>query len=297
MPLHLYALFLLLQPCPSESGFLFSSAPAPAPGPDTFKFSEAFSGTWRLERQDQIMGIGEEVAEEAVSAGVGSDDGEDEEVLRALATKSLSRYVIVPDNITNALVGTFYDDDDVANNHLVRIEFDEDGNGGNKGRFYTAGITGSEDEDEDEDEADGDGDGDGGEMAVEYLLEAPEDGAPLFHFDFSPPNPSDLSHPSTAAVSMGRWNGNNVGWYTFVFTSPSSFVLNVVPVNGGRGSAFVILGTRVASGNDQARVPPPWYVRFGPSLAISAVFMLRRFVGEQPRQQQSSSTGEASKSE
>ena len=275
-------LFLLLLPDPSESGFLFSSAPPPAPSPAAFKFSESFRGAWRLERQDQVMGLGEE-------AGSGAGEDDDDEMLRALATKSLSRYVIVSDNITDALVGTFHDDEDAENNHLVRIEFDEGGNGGNRGRFYTAGM--EEDEEEEEEEVE--------EGAVQYLLEVPEDGAPLFHFDFSS-NPSDTSHPSTAAVSMGRWNGKSVGWYTFVFTSPSSFVLNVVPVDGGEGSAFVILGTRVASGSEQNRVPPPWYIRFGPSLAISAVFILRRFVGEQPQQHQPSgsrSAGQAAKSE
>ena len=155
------------------------------------------------------------------------------------------------------------------------VEFDDEGDGGNRGRFYTADAADAVEEDEESE---------GGEADSQYLLEVPEDGSPLFSFDFSS-GPGDQSGPSKAAVSMGRWNGKNIGWYTFVFTSPSSFVLNVVPVEGGKGSAFVILGTRIASASQQNVAPPPWYIRFGPSLAITAVFILRRVVGQPPQRQ------------
>lgn len=250
---------LLLNVSQSEGGFLFPSSPQGPAKPTQFRFSETFIGTWQLERLDQTVSISDEEEEDANS----EDDPEVSDVMNegfaTVMAKSNARYVIVSDNMTDALVGKFYDDEDHENNHLVRVEFDEDENG-NVGRFFTDSIS-------DENQ--------------EYLLEAPDDDSHLFRFDFSA-KPSDSSSPSKAAVSMGRWNGNEVGWYTFVFTSPSSFVLNVVPVTGGKGSAFVILGTRVA-GPGEERTPPPWYVRFGPSLAISAFFILRRLGGGPPR--------------
>uniref|UniRef100_A0A7S0F313 Uncharacterized protein n=1 Tax=Hanusia phi TaxID=3032 RepID=A0A7S0F313_9CRYP len=87
----------------------------------------------------------------------------------------------------------------------------------------------------------------------------------LFEFDF---NLNKNGH----YVSTGSWHGKQKGVYQFLITSPSSFVLTVMPLGGGEHNA----GVQTIMGHKS--IQKKFFEQYGPTALIFLAFIAMKFV-------------------
>ena len=264
-------MFLLagsIQPVNGAFFGLFSSKE-----PEPFTFRKFFEGDWELRRRTVILRGG---AEEGGADASKADANDESDELFSGVEETASHdedgaslpdafYSLRSDNLTSALVGSYYEGDleEKKNELKLRVIFDSELNSGS---FLTASAGDGEASDAGDQEDFDDGEGKMDSLfGVHFkeLMKGALVGTKVGHSVF---------------MSEGPWHGDDSMYYHFIVTHQDRFVITVMPLNKdameGEVNSLTITGTKYFGPG--AAEEPTFFQKYFPTMMIIGFMILRR---------------------
>ena len=280
----LFLIFLSWSVSPAES--FLSGIFGGSGKTEEFVFRTFFEGDWKLQKKTAAV----EIAKEEVDVDV-DDRGEEDDIFGDVpsddvygeagdAKLDLAFYSLRSDNLTNSLVGSYYEEEAVSKERTRRlnvlklhVKYDRSGNSGS---FLTGEFNDNDN---------------GVDADFDVLDEVAEDPAKsnmatLFDFNFKtiPALTSDGGKraPTSLYMSEGYWHGNEeTSWYQFIVTRPDQFILTVHPIlaeasTKGAQATVTIVGTKYFGKG--AVGAPTFYQKYFPTMMIIMMMLLRHLL-------------------
>ena len=248
-----------------------------------FTFRTFFEGDWKLQKKTAAIIDGsssgvdnpketddtsEDDEEDLFGALPSDSDGEDGEI-----TFQVAFYSLRSDNLTNALVGKYYEEEyinaeKIRHINMLKLRVRYDGNG-NSGSFLTGENNAADD-------------GDGFDEESEDS-EINSNMATLFDFDFKK-IPALLSEgnqkaPPDIHMSEGYWHGEEDNcWYQFIITRPDQFILSVHPIGSSstQKESITIVGTKYFGAGAVSQ--PGFLQKYFPTIMIVFMMVIRNCI-------------------
>ncbi len=259
-----------------------------------FTFRTFFEGDWKLQKKTAVIDFKSNDNDDRKSDDTDDEDDEfgdlgHEQGEDGIAPFVVAFYSLRSDNLTNALVGRYYEEEFISkertrqlNSMKLRIRYDSSGNSGSflTGENKINDHTNSEDDGEFDD--------------FNVVDDDVEDGginsnmATLFDFDFKT-LPALLSEgnkkaPADIYISEGYWHGDmENSWYQFIITRPDQFILTVHPMassNDSRQASVTIIGTKYFGTG--AVTTPSFFQKYFPTMMIVVMMILRHAIKPNP---------------